>query len=258
MRVYTQEDIKKRRNSSDFTALKNKVQLEKPNSKTIYIFDIDFTILNPLEPSLHLGTISLYRKDFYKFLSNMKLEQRQKLLNYVTYYDKVKLVHSGIPSLISLLSKKNIATIGLSSMAYGDVCHLKMVHEERNRNLTKYKIKFSPSFISLCNSFLIQKSFFYDGILYSNTVEREGKALAFFQLLSNYKNDFDQIIYVDDNEDNFLEMKKYIEVNQIKIGFDCFHFLEAYNVQCDQVSLEDFTSFWEKRLQEIKAPTIAK
>jgi len=230
MRILSQLEVNKFHNQGNFENLQH-VTEKYTGQNSLFIFDLDFTLVMPKNDLLKAYSLSRNKEIFFRKINRLNGLERCQFLNFITYYEEVELVHDGLPILIDSLNKNDFV-LGLSSMAFGNVFGMASVHEKRVNEMASLGIIFDKR--SCSSRFKVGQNSVqvFRSNIFTNTVGREGKAEALLHFLE--KNKFieilENIVYIDDNPDNLIEMEKYISKSEIfgSINFVGHLFLEAY------------------------------
>lgn len=193
---------------------------------SIFLFDIDFTLVHPVDDSFKLFTLSMYQDNFYKILGYLNTYEKSMFLNYLSYSLESTLISTKVLDLIKAIQDRDGNLLCISSMVYGDFLNIGSVHKQRVNILKNMGIEFKNGFnipSEFDFNFGPDKAVYFDGVIFTNSVENEGKALAlksFIQRLDGIT----KIVYIDDNPDNLEEMERICHV-------DCEKqlVLDAYN-----------------------------
>jgi len=136
-------------------------------------------------------------------------------LNYLSYSLECTLIDSKVLNLIEAIQEKGGNLLCISSMVYGDFLNLESVHKQRVNILKNMGIEFKNRF-NIPNEFDFRfgsdKAVYFDGVIFTNSVENEGKALALNSFLRKLDGT-NKIVYIDDNPDNLEEMERVCKVN---------------------------------------------
>ena len=218
---------------------------------SMFLFDIDFTLVHPINDSFKLFTLSKYQDIFYKILGSLSIYEKSMFLNYLSYSLECTLIDSKVVSLIEAIQENGGNLLCISSMVYGDFLNLESVHKKRVNILKNMGIEFNNGF-NIPNEFDFRfgsdKAVYFDGIIFTNSVENEGKALALNSFLRKLGS-INKIVYIDDNPDNLEEMERICEVNCEKQLV-----LDAYNPKnlTNEIKAEMFAKIVNSELEKFR------
>lgn len=224
---------------------------------SIFLFDIDFTLVHPVNDIFKLFTLSKYRDIFYKMLGGLSIYEKSMFLNYLSYSLECTLTDSKVLNLMKAIQENGGNLLCISSMVYGDFLNLESVHKQRVNILKSLGIEFKNRF-NVPNEFDFRfgpdKAVYFDGVIFTNSVENEGKALALNSFIRKLGSTT-KIVYIDDNPDNLEEMERICHVNCEKLLV-----LDAYNPKhiTSEINAEMFESVLKSELEKFRGLLGAK
>lgn len=238
---------------------------ETADDYTLGIFDIDETLLVPLDPSFQKLNIEKHIEIITSIKSGLSLEQQDLLGNLALFASSSQLIESNeAPLLIQAIMKKNIRLMALTA-AMTKKFEEGYLPEARYIELKKNGIDFSDGFREiqyLCLSNLKSchgsHPVFYQGVLCSNGDHKriEGavtKGEALIEFLNSVSWKPSKIIFIDDKLYNLEEMEKTLKEFDDGITYQGLHYVGAQLFISPEVSPIQIESKWRSVLERLKS-----
>ncbi len=202
--------------------------LEKVDSQTLVIFDVDETLIIPTD-RIHLPKFFLEGKgrDLKQEFEKAVGDRVEHIWSNVLLQAKREIIEPHIVTAIKMLQDKNVKVIALTKMQAGPYGKIESLAEYRFAQLERLGLNFHSSF----SQNLTFKQFpwrfnayptFYNGILLSN---EEDKGIVLGALLDELNYKPGTIIFFDDRLENVLSVRD--EAITRKISFQGFHYTRA-------------------------------
>ena len=189
--------------------------LKEVDSQTLLVFDLDNTLMEPLQS---LGSDQWYYYIIKKYKEVDKLSDQEaydkadKVWNQTQWLIQVKAVENLTPELIRQLQKKKIKMMGLTARTY-DISDITL------KQLSSIGIHLGHSVSSQDMSFqLVDMAHFKDGIVFQG--EHNSKGAVFVEFLKKLNLKPKKVVFVDDKQKHVNSMEKALGEAKIKyIGF---------------------------------------
>lgn len=231
---------------------------EQTDRNAIVVFDVDMVLLQPTDPAFQMANMKRYSAIYKKIMKEVPDDRKMLFLSWITIRSAPMLVDSDTPKYFQQLIEKGVPAIALTANltgSLGPVCYMEKKRIDDLRRLgidfsksTPYSVPLNfaelPTYRGFSSSFL-------EGVLFANgtTVKKGELLLSFFQKSSIAPK---KVIFVDDREENLLDVEKALLQKDSSIEFLGLHYLGAEKFPSQVVSEEEFSNAWTRILEEIR------
>ncbi len=189
--------------------------LKEVDSQTLLVFDLDNTLMEPLQS---LGSDQWYYyiikkyKEVDKLTDQEAYDKSDKVWNQSQWLVQVKAVESFTPDLIRKLQKKKVKMMGLTARTY-DLSEITL------KQLSSIGINLGNSVSSQDMKFKLKDTAHYkDGIVFQG--EHNSKGDVFVEFLKRVNLKPKKVVFVDDKQKHVNSMEKALGEAKIKyVGF---------------------------------------
>lgn len=206
------------------------IELEKTDSTSLVIFDVDEVLIVPEDKVVRLSALG-QKPDFAK---DFVVEDNMELLSVVITGTRFMLVDRTLPSMIEALQKRGIKTIALTSARTGRFGKIASMEDWRIGQLADLEIDFSSSFPEMLLPFpellaepgnipLFKKGILFLGDFYSSEKSVKGELLEAFLDKINWTPK--KVIFFDNEWKNLSSVQQVLEKRNIP--FEGFHYKGA-------------------------------
>lgn len=210
-------------NSIDEAAL----ELAQANQDTLVIFDLDDTLLEPIDP--------IFQSRFHTRVDMTKKKELPELsfLKELSFFNQRHLVEPQIASIIKDLHHKHAPTFVLSAFSGGSYGNVKDIHEFRHQELIANNIDFDqplPIDSQALSDELENKTWgkpfvaLKHGIL---SCHRERKSFIVSLFIHHMQRRPNKVIFIDDDARNFFQFKETLEPLEL-LAISTYHYCAAH------------------------------
>lgn len=233
-----------------------KKSLEEVSPQNIFVlFDIDLTLIQPLNPATYMSNVIQYREVMKKETHHLTREQKDLLVNLATASAPWGLVEEISPYFIKCLQDKGINVLAFTASLTGkleEIGHLEIWREQRLSNLGfNFQSVFPEHYIFKdVPSHMDRYPVLYKGILCANG---EGsKGVVFTSFLKYFSLKPKIILLIDDRRKNLDDLKASLKAYDTEIQFFGFEYIGAQSFYPDDISEVEFLSFWREQAEKAK------
>lgn len=210
------------------------------------VFDFNYTLMYPLEPSLHKVNIEYHKKKFKELISNLPSDDRDILIGKSMLTERQVLVSQHAPKLIDTYSKKGVnflvCSSSLSSLRSAEMYYRLLksngIAIRNNYNLPVY-MEFTR-FKKYIGGYPI-----YNNAIITTNKEKKGEVLK--NLFAMIPSPPKTVIFVDNNAEKISNVAKMTEAFP-GMKLVLIEYSEYIQKNISSVSQQEFVQFWEKKL----------
>ncbi len=228
-----------------------KRHLKEATSDTWVIFDIDMVLVQPAEPAFQMANMRKHSEIAKRILLTVPENKRAIFLTLMTFYSPFVLIDTSTPLFIEELKRQNVPTLALTANLTGRLAHIPLLELWKKKELGSFGIDFTTTAPSTENivfnhlpTYRDNYCLYNNGILFTN-----GDACSKGELLVNFLQRGiplpNHIIFVDDRDDNILNVKDFLSVHYPKIRYTGIHYLAANDYPSVPIKEKDFEKKWE-------------
>lgn len=231
-------------------------QSSKYGSENILgLWDVDMVLTQPKNSEAQMKNILKYYENFKKIFSSLTNDEKQTALNLSTKIYPSILVDPLTPSIIKTLQKKNIKMLTLTDSYTGKLDQIESVEKWRYEELKRLGYDFSVSFCDLekivfneLKKFRNSYPMYYKGNLLANAEYKiPNKANTLKAFIHKTKFQPKAIIFIDDQKNNLKDIEQFVlDFFKGNVKFIGVHYQYTSKANTPDVTLEQFTEFWEK------------
>lgn len=233
-------------------------EFNNASSTTLAIFDVDMVLVQPSDPAFQMANIKRFGGISKRIMKEVPADKLMLFLSLMTVSSDSVLIDDRTPQFLQQIMQRGIPTMALTANLTGQFGKISKMEQWRIDGLRQLGINFSkkaPYTTSLIfddlTSYRGNYSTYLNGVLFVNgTAVSKGEALlAFLEKTSFYP---DKIIFIDDREDNLINVEAAIQKLDKQIDYVGLHYLGAQNYPSETISEEEFESRWQKLAAEAK------
>jgi len=222
------------------------------DENTLAIFDVDMVLVQPSNPAFQMANIKRFGAIANSIMNDIPLEKKMIFFCLMTITSETILIDTKMPQFLKQLHSKKVPTMALTANLTGEFFDIKNMQQWRLESLQKLGIDFSRSSPS-ASSFVFHElasyrgnySSYSNGVLFVNGIEvSKGEALLSFFDKAGYKPH--KIIFVDDREENLINVEATLKKLEKPVHFQGLHFLGAQNYPSKLITEQEFESEWQK------------
>lgn len=230
--------------------------LEKIDSDTLVLFDVDMVLVQPSDPAFQMANIKQHGAIVKRIMHQIPSEQLMLFLGLMSTKSELILIEEGLPGYVQKLQQKGIPVMAFTANLTGSLGEIRM-EEWRIKTLRQLGFDFSHSpfketlILHDLPPYRGSYSAYQEGILFVNgRVISKGTALLSFL----EKIDFSpkKIIFIDDREENLKSVEEALQTLERSIEFLGIHYVGAQNYPSESISEEEFESHWQQLADEAK------
>jgi hypothetical protein len=231
---------------------------EVPPQDIFVLFDIDLTLIQPLNPATYMSNVIQYREVMKKEIRHLTREQKDLLVNLATASAPWGLVEETSPYFIKCLQDKGINVLAFTASLTGKLEEIGHVEIWREQRLSKLGFNFQGVFpehytFEDVPSHMNRYPVLYKGILCANG---EGsKGVVFTSFLKHFNLKPKIVMLIDDRRKNLDDLQTFLKSYDPEIQFFGFEYIGSQCLYSDNISEAEFIAFW--RVQAEKAKTIS-
>ena len=201
---------------------------------SLCIFDIDYTLIMPKNPSGHLPNIIKHMDHYKKVYSDLTAEEVNTVrMNLVGEGNSV-IIEENSPTLIKDLMDQGVYVMGFTAgLRYHGTNG-----DWRGDDLKSVGFDFE----STCDQIAPASESFHRGVLYGNFEKLKGPKLRTFLQEAHIKPSV--VVMVDDKLVHLMSVEK--ELSDLGISFIGLKYKGARNYKCDEVSFEELQDHFYK------------
>ncbi len=247
-----------------------KPYLEKVDQNSLVLFDVDYVLTQPSEPSFQMKNIRLYKEIWKDITGNLSTLENNISSTLIAISSPSILIENKMISVINTLNERKIKVLALTGILTGKLGKIQSIEKWRYNTLKKLGFVFSSSFDKISDATFSSLPscrgnypVFYKGVLFSNgdanKVEKGRILRAFLALLKekyNWSPTF--ILFIDDRENNLKDIEAVCASFTPPIQFTGLLYKGARDYPSIPVDEKDFKSKWEIIIAKTKAMAIQK
>ncbi|MBY0501829.1 MAG: DUF2608 domain-containing protein [Alphaproteobacteria bacterium] len=220
------------------------------------LFDIDLTLIQPLNPATYMSNVIQYREVMKKETQHLTREQKDLLINLATASAPWGLVEETSPYFIKTLQDKGVNVLAFTASLTGkleEIGHLEIWREQRLANLGFNFQKTFPENHTLKEvpSHMNRYPVLYKGILCANGEGSKGVVLTSF--LRHFDLKPKVVMLIDDRRKNLDDVRTSLKAYSSEIHFFGFEYVGAQSFYPDDISEVEFIAFWREKAEKAKA-----
>jgi hypothetical protein len=217
---------------------------------TLGVFDIDMTLIQPVDPAFQMANISKYEDVARQVIFSLPKEKRDIFFSLTTMYSDSVLVDERTPEYLDQLHAQGVTLIALTSSLTGPLAHIASMEEWKREELKSVGIELGSSLSHLGRLDFVHLpayrgnyATFMDGIIFTNSsLCTKGEALiAFLQESQLHPK---EIIFADDKMDHVRGVGEALQHYDPTINYIGIHFLGALHFPSPSLTEEEFMERW--------------
>lgn len=224
------------------------------DTDTLFILDVDYTLLQPLIPAFQYGNFRNNEEFIKKTLKQVTNEQKSLFSTAIATSGEAQLIDGHAPQIIKKFKEKGTRLLALSAILSGKWKQIPDLMEWRIYNLEKANISLTDFGCNHDFKELPSYNGNYPkakrGVLLTNG-ESTSKAEVLDVFLNKIKWHPKRIIFIDDTRTVIENMAAYARRNNI--SFIGFEYKGAKKAPCVPISKEEFEATWKQLLKEIQS-----
>lgn len=233
-----------------------KKSLEEVSSQDIFVlFDIDLTLIQPLNSATYMSNVIQYREVMKKETHHLTREQKDLLVNLAIASAPWGLVEETSPYFIKCHQDKGINVLAFTASLTGkleEIGHLEIWREQRLSNLGfNFQGAFPEHYIfENVPSHMNRYPVLYKGILCANGEGSKGIVLTSF--LEHFDLKPKIVMLLDDRRKNLDDVRASLKTYNSEIQFFGFEYIGAQSFYPDDISEVEFIAFWREQAEKAK------
>lgn len=221
------------------------------------LFDIDYTLTEPIHPALQMKTIKKNKQRFLNELAQFSVALKPHLACLMVTETPSILCEPESCALIEELKRQQVVVFGFTALDTSSYPGIGSIPAWREKELGRLGLTFSPN---LPHSFLQFEEFapfrnsyplFQNGILYCNVLTSKGDLLGAF--LDRQKIFPPRLVLIDDALENLQSVQE--ELKRRQISFLGLHYrIKADVEEIGKISEQEWQEVWSSlntRMQEL-------
>jgi len=222
---------------------------ERANQKTLAIFDIDMVLIQPEDPAFQMANMKRFSPIVKSLLRSLSPDKIDTCWTLMTLRSDSVLVDLRFPGFLQSLNQRKIPLMALTNNFTGRFGEIESMELWKAQQLQAHGIDFRKMAPTLQEFQFENSARYIDGILFCNG-SQIGKGPLLIQFLEKAALSPEEIIFVDDREENVLNVQQALTAFRPETRFSGVHFTLAKNYPSLAISEEEFQAKWQQIAQE--------